>query len=110
VEGQALRDRAEDFERADCRVIGLSFDTPAENKAFADAQQFGFTLLSDVDGQVGRRYRVLRDADDQYAAFPQRISYLVDPAGTIRRTYPVSDVGGHAEEVLRDLAELRSAR
>jgi peroxiredoxin Q/BCP len=107
VEGQALRDRADDFRSADCLVLGISFDSPEDNKAFADAQEFGFPLLSDVDQQVGRRYEVLRSGDDQYAAFPMRLSYLVDPGGVIRRAYVVSDVAGHAAEVLADLEALR---
>ena len=106
MEGQALRDRAEEFRRVDCVVIGVSFDTPADNKAFADAQDFGFPLLSDVDRTVGARYEATRDDDDQYEAFPRRLSYLIDPAGVIRRSYIVSDVAGHAEEVLHDLSAL----
>jgi thioredoxin-dependent peroxiredoxin len=109
VEGQALRDRAEDFRRADCLVLGISFDTPEDNKAFATAQEFGFPLLSDVDQQVGRRYEVLRSDDDQYAEFPLRLSYLIDPAGVIRRVYVVTDVAGHAAEVLGDLDTLRGS-
>jgi len=108
VEGQALRDRADDFRSADCVVLGISFDAPADNKAFADAQEFGFPLLSDVDRQVGSRYDVVRQTDDQYVEFPQRRSYLIDPEGIIRKTYVVADVAGHADEVLRDLGDLRA--
>ena len=45
--------------------------------------------------------------DDRYAAFPLRISYLVDPAGMIRRSYRVADAANHGDEVLRDLAVLQ---
>ncbi len=110
MEGQALRDRADAFRHADCAVIGISFDTPADNKEFADAQAFGFALLSDVDQRVGRRYEVLRDDDDQYAEFPRRVSYLIDPEGVIRRAYVVADVARHADDVLADLAALGSRR
>ncbi len=107
VEGQALRDRYDDFRAADCEVLGISFDTPAENKAWADAQGFGFRLLSDQDHAVGRKYGVERDGDDQYAAFPLRVSYLLDPDGIVRKTFAVSGVADHATEVLQALAELR---
>jgi len=106
VEGQALRDSADDFHLADCRIIGVSFDTPADNKAFADAQEFGYPLLSDVDQSVGRSYDVVRHTDDQYAEFPMRVSYLIDPGGVIRRSYVVADVAGHAGHVLEDLRAL----
>ncbi|TML14301.1 MAG: peroxiredoxin [Actinobacteria bacterium] len=107
IEGQELRDRAHDFSAADCTVVGISFDTPAENKAWSEAQGFGFTLLSDVDHSVGRVYGAERELDDQYAAFPLRVSYLIDPEGTIRKTFAVSGVADHAAAVLDALAELR---
>jgi len=90
-------------------VLGASFDPPEDNHAFSVTQNFGFALLSDVDHAVGRAYEVARDDDDQYAAFPIRLSYLIDPDGVIRRCYRVSDVGSHADEVLADLAALQGA-
>ena len=107
IEGQELRDRADDFAAAECTVVGVSFDTPRENKAWYDAQAFGFRLLSDVDHAVGRMYEVEREPDDQYAAFPLRVSYLIDPDGIIRKTFEVSGVAEHAAAVLDILAELR---
>jgi peroxiredoxin Q/BCP len=107
VEGQALRDRAEKFRAADCAIVGISFDTPADNKAFADAQEFRYPLLSDVDREVGRRYEVLREGDDQYSQFPMRKSFLIDPRGVLRKVYAVSDVAGHADDVLADLRQLQ---
>jgi peroxiredoxin Q/BCP len=87
--------------------VGVSFDSPADNKAFADAQEFGFPLLSDVDREVGRRYEVLRAEDDQYAEFAMRQSFLIDPHGVLRKVYSVWDVAAHADEVLGDLRVLR---
>jgi thioredoxin-dependent peroxiredoxin len=109
IEGQELRDRRDDFSAAGCTVIGVSFDTPAENKAWSDAQGFGFTLLSDLDHAVGRAYEVEREPDDQYAAFPLRVSYLIDPDGVIRKTFAVSGVADHAAAVLETLASLRES-
>jgi peroxiredoxin Q/BCP len=90
-------------------VLGASFDTPEDNKAFAEAQHFGFRLLSDVDRTAGTAYEVVRPPDDQYASMPMRISYLVDPGGTIRRAHEVKDVKAHAQQVLDDLAAERPA-
>lgn len=89
-------------------MFGASFDTPAENRAFAEDQQFGFRLLSDVDRTVGKAYDVARADDDQYAAFPKRVSYLIDPDGVIRRSYRVTNVAEHAAEVLADLEVLQA--
>lgn len=90
-------------------MLGASFDTPEENKAFAEAEQFGYRLLSDVDKAVGARYQVTRPPDDERAGFAQRIAYLIDPDGTIRRSYEVTDVEGFAAQVLADLQTLRQS-
>lgn len=89
-------------------MLGASFDTPEENKAFADAQSFGFRLLSDTSRQVGQRYEVTRAPDDQYADLPKRIAYLIDPEGVIRASHEVTDVSGFAAQVLSDLESLKS--
>ena len=89
-------------------MLGASFDTPEENREFAHAQGFGFRLLADVDQRVGRAYEVVREGDERYAGFPQRISYLIDPEGLIRKAYRVADVAAHAGEVLADLAALEA--
>jgi len=90
-------------------VLGASFDTPEENKAFADAQSFDYRLLSDVDKAVGTQYEVVREPDDKLADFAQRIAYLIDPDGVIRRSYSVTDVNTFAADVLGDLERLRTA-
>ena len=105
MQGQGLRDSAQRFEELHAVILGASFDTPAENLAFADAQEFPYRLLSDVDRHVGAAYEVTRDIDDKYAHYPKRLSYLIDPTGVIVRAYDVTDVAGHAEQVLRDLVE-----
>jgi peroxiredoxin Q/BCP len=87
--------------------LGASFDTPAENKTFADDQRFPFRLLSDVQHQVGAAYEVVRSPDDQRANFALRIAYLIDPTGIIRHSYEVTDVAGFADAVLGDLRALQ---
>lgn len=89
-------------------MLGASFDSPGDNKAFADAEKFPFRLLSDADRSVGTAHEVVREPDDPYASMPQRIAYLVDPEGVIMQSYLVKDTAGFAARVLDDLAQLRS--
>jgi peroxiredoxin Q/BCP len=97
-----------DFATANCVVLGASFDTPEENKAFADAQSFDFRLLSDVDRSVGGQYEAAKAPDEPYPDFPKRIAYLIDPDGVIRQSYEVKDVAGFAAQVLGDLESATS--
>ena len=108
MQGQGLRDSAQRFDRLNAIILGASFDTPDENLAFAIAQEFPFRLLSDIDHSVGTAYEATRDASEKYAEFPRRLSYLIDPEGVIARAYDVTDVAGHAEQVLRDLVTLQA--
>jgi thioredoxin-dependent peroxiredoxin len=85
-------------------VFGASFDTPEENKAFKDAQGFQYDLLSDADKAVGTAYEVTLPADHKYANYPQRMSFLIDPAGVLRATYEVKELAEHAAQVIADLA------
>jgi peroxiredoxin Q/BCP len=103
MEGQGLRDQARSYADAGCTVLGISFDTPADNAAFREKFDFPFSLLCDVDQSVGTLYEVQRDPGDPYAGIPKRISYLIDPEGRIVKAYEVSDPAGHAAEVLADL-------
>jgi peroxiredoxin Q/BCP len=68
---------------------------------------FDFPLLSDPDHAMGHAQGVEREPDDRRFGWPQRVTYLVDPAGMVRRAYLVTDNATHAEEVLTDLRSLR---
>lgn len=84
-------------------IVGASFDTVDENLAFASDQEFDFPLLSDRDRTVGAEYGVTRPESDKFAAFPRRVSFLIDPDGIVRMVYDVADVATHADTVLADL-------
>ena len=49
----------------------------------------------------------MRDPEDKYAAFPQRITFLIDPEGVVRRIYTVTDVAKNPQDVLDDIEDLR---
>lgn len=104
MQGQSLRDQAQQFSDANCDVLGISFDTPADNKAFRDEHDFPFPLLSDEDRSVGTAYQVMRDADDPYADYPKRIAYLIDPDRSIAAADEVTDPGGYGPQALATLA------
>jgi thioredoxin-dependent peroxiredoxin len=87
-------------------VLGISFDSPADNKAFREKFDFPFRLLSDDDEQVGVAYGT-RDAGTDKVHFAKRHAYLVDPDGVVRKAYDVKDVNAFAGEVLADLSNLR---
>lgn len=84
-------------------MLGASFDTPAENLEFRTKQGFEFLLLCDTDKAVGTAYGAARPPDDDWAAVPKRVTYLIGPDQTVAKVYDVTDVDGHAAEVLADI-------
>ena len=80
-------------------ILGASFDTPAENRAFQEKFNFPFDLLSDPDQVAGAAYGVIQ-ADKPY---PARFSFLIDPDGKIAKVYDKVVPAEHPDEVLADL-------
>lgn len=106
MEGQGFRDRAPSFEEAGAELLGVSFDPPEANRAFAQRYGFPFRLLSDEDRTVGELYETKRAPEERGAGSPKRRTYLIDPGGVIRKAYRVTDVNAHPDQVLADLRRL----
>ncbi|MYB04510.1 MAG: redoxin domain-containing protein [Acidimicrobiaceae bacterium] len=89
-------------------MVGASFDTVEEQRAFAETESFPFALISDTDKSVGRRYHAEREPGEDYYehGLPRRITYLIDPQGQIAAAYDLAgqDLAGHAAQVLADIA------
>ena len=80
-------------------ILGASFDTQADNAAFAQKFGFPFPLLCDVDRRLGLAYGA---CDDASAGYAKRISYLIDEQGNILKAYAKVQPADHPDEVLRD--------
>jgi peroxiredoxin Q/BCP len=87
-------------------IVGISFDTPEDNRTFADQNGFPFRLLSDVDREVGGLYETRRAPEEARSEFAKRRTYLIDPDGVIRKAYRVTDIPAHPEQVLEDVRNL----
>lgn len=81
-------------------ILGVSFDTVKENRKFASKFEFPFPLLSDPERRIGLDYHAAADPEQASA---DRITYLIDPEGTITRVYQTVDPKSHPGEVLTDL-------
>lgn len=91
-------------------VVGASFDTVEDNRAFAEQQGLPFRLLSDTERIAGRAYETVRHPSEQSPEYAKRRTYVIDPDGMIRKAYRVRDIPAHPDELLRDLDELLPKR
>ena len=110
MEGQGFRARAPEFEELDAEILGVSYDPPEAQRAFAEAQGFPFRLLSDEDRTASGAYGTRRPDDHERAAAPRRFTYMIDPEGRVAKAYVVRDIPAHPDEVLEDLRRLVDAR
>ncbi len=78
-------------------VFGISFDQPAENKAFAEKFDFPYPLLCDTDRSTGLAYGACDKASD---AYPRRLTFVISPEGKIEEAIDTKDPGGQADELL----------
>ncbi|HYC57170.1 MAG TPA: peroxiredoxin [Candidatus Binatia bacterium] len=99
VEAQGLRDNHAGLDKAGVIVLGVSFDDPAENKRFVEAESLPFRLLSDKDRKLAVAVGAADAAD---AGTARRISYLVGPDGKVVKAYASVEPGTHAAQVLAD--------
>ena len=101
-EACAFRDRMGDYEQAGIRVYGVSLDSPESHREFRDKHNLNFPLLTDEDGRASEALGVLRE-NRQVA---NRVTFLLDPEGTISKVYPEVSPETHADEILSDAASL----
>ena len=95
-----MRDRSAETQAAGLEVYGISFDSVADNRMFAEKLSFPFPLLCDPDRRVGMAYGA---ADKPDAGYARRISYVIDEQGNVLHAYPKVSPNEHLDLVLRDL-------
>lgn len=83
-------------------MLGVSFDTPADNGAFRTKFGFPYDLLSDLDKSASVAYGAA-EADSEK---PRRVSVLIGTDGKVMASYDTVKPADHPTEVLADLDRL----
>jgi peroxiredoxin Q/BCP len=78
-------------------ILGVSFDSVAANKAFAEKFSFPYQLLCDTDRAIGMAYGA---AESVTQATAKRISYVIDKDGKVKAVWGKVDVKAHTADVL----------
>jgi thioredoxin-dependent peroxiredoxin len=104
----SARDHSADYEAANAVVLGVSPDSVASLRAFAEKYGLAFTLLSDDGGEVAQKYGawVEKNRFGRRYFGNERSSVLVDPEGNVARVFGKVKPAEHDELVLGALKEL----
>ncbi len=103
-----VRDRGRDYAAADAVVLGVSPDSVAKLKRFAEKYGLPFTLLADVDHAVAERYGVWVQKSMYGRTYwgNSRTTFIIDRDGVVRHVIPKVKPKTHDDEVLAALAEI----
>jgi thioredoxin-dependent peroxiredoxin len=106
-----IRDHRADYERSGAKVLGVSPDTVAAQRKFADKYGLDFTLLADENHEVAELYGVWGEKKMYGKTYlgVQRATFVIDPEGKVAKVFPEVSPKTHDEVVLEALGELASA-
>lgn len=85
-------------------MLGISFDSVADNRAFAEKFGYDFPLLCDVDRTIGMAYGACKGPRDRFAA---RITYVIGPDGRVEQAIETQDPAGQAAQLLQAFPKAR---
>jgi peroxiredoxin Q/BCP len=103
-----FRDALPDYQGLGARVLGISPDTVASHRKFADAQGLPFTLLADPEREVIQAYGVWKEKNmyGKKSMGVERTTVVIDADGVVRKVFPRVRVAGHVQKVLEAVKAL----
>ena len=102
-ESCAFRDQFTAFSDVGAEVLGISSDSEASHKAFAEKHRLPFKLLADRGGKVRSAFGV----PATFGLLPGRVTYIIDKEGVIRHAFNSQlNATQHVDESLQVLKTL----
>lgn len=95
------------YEEKNAIILGVSVQDEATHQQFCTKEGLSFKLLADTKHEVSASYDSLVNLG--VARLSARHTFLIDPAGVVRKTYLNVNAEKHSAEVLADLAQLQQA-
>ncbi len=107
-EACGFRDALPSFADLEAVVLGISKDSVASHKKFAEKYQLPFALLSDEDLEVCKAYGVyqLKKNFGKESWGIVRSTFLIDRDGTVAKAWRNVKVDGHVDQVRDVLNQL----
>jgi peroxiredoxin Q/BCP len=106
-EACSFRDAFSKFKENGIKVLGVSLDSEASHKKFIAKYDLPFTLLADTDRSVSEAFGTYGQKQFMGRKFMgiNRMTFLIDENGRIKKVFPKVKPDAHAEEVLAAFAE-----
>ena len=99
-----FRDELQEWSLFSAQVLGVSVDTCESHERFARKFGLNLPLLADPTKRVTKAYGALA-----FYRLARRMTFIIDPAGKIRKIFSRVNPKVHAEEVTQALRELQTS-
>jgi peroxiredoxin Q/BCP len=96
------------YEQKNAIILGVSVQDEVTHQKFCAKEGLSFKLLADTNYRVSSAYDSLVNL--AVAKLSARHTFLIDPAGVVRKTYLNVNAEKHSAEVLADLTSLQEAQ
>lgn len=105
IEACSFRDDFSEYEKKGIAVVGISADDEESHRKFTEKHGLPFTLLSDKSKDVVSRYGVYGEKKFLGKTYKgiNRMTFIIDGKGIIRKIFPKVDVKVHSKEILEGL-------
>ncbi len=101
-----MQDATEEFKKSDTVILAISFRSVEFNRKLCTKEGLSFHVLSDPVRAVIRKYGVWNEKDD----CAQRVTFLIDKAGWIRRIERNVQPETHAEDLIDLMKKWQTGR
>ena len=101
-EACSFRDSFAKFKKRDIEVLGVSFDSEAKHKKFAQKFDLPFRLLADTDRSIAESFGTYGEKKFMGRTYMgiHRMTFLIDEKGKIKKIFNKVKPEEHAEQVL----------
>ena len=108
TESKDFRDLADEFEKTDTLIFGVSKDSVKSHDKFREKYCLPFPLISDEKGEMIEAYNVWKEKSMYGKTFMgiERTTFLLNKDGVISKVWRKVKVSDHAKEVLDASKEL----
>ena len=103
-----FRDDLPKFGKLDAVILGVSPDSVESHKKFAAKYKLPFTLLSDEEKNVIKKYDVWKEKSMYGRKYMgvERSTFIIDKKGKIRKIFRKVKVDKHNDEVMNAIKEI----
>ncbi len=111
IEANDFTALADEFDKQDTQVIGVSKDDCASHQAFIDKYNLNVELLADVDGNICEAYGVWQEVEKDGVKKMKivRSTFIINKDGELEEALYGVNHEGHAQEVLEKVKSMSTA-